>query len=107
MHQERLKCSHLLIIKRPYKGKQVTTVSVRELKARASEILRNLESSGEEVIITRRGKPCGKLVPIKGYPQKKQSLRSVRDSLTFLPDLGFEEIQALIKSTWEEPGHLP
>ena len=39
------------------------TYSVREAKARLSEILRGLEA-GDEAIITRRGKPCGRIVPI-------------------------------------------
>ena len=37
-------------------GAHMTTYSIREFKARVSEILRDLDS-GDEVIITRRGKP--------------------------------------------------
>ena len=39
---------------------RTTTYSIREVKARLSEILRDLDY-GEEVIITRRGRPCGRL----------------------------------------------
>ena len=39
---------------------RTTTYSIREVKARLSEILRHLDY-GEEVIITRRGRPCGRL----------------------------------------------
>jgi len=41
----------------------MATYGIREFKARASEILRNVEA-GEEVVITRRGKPCGKLTGV-------------------------------------------
>ena len=68
----------------------VTTVSVRELKAKASEILRNLEElpSGE-VIITRHGKPWAKLVSLKGKPEgiPWSQRKSLRNTLTHLPEL--------------------
>ena len=38
----------------------MATYGIREFKARASEILRNLEE-GEEVVITRRGNRAGNL----------------------------------------------
>lgn len=40
----------------------MATVGVRQLKSQASEILRRVED-GEEIIVTRRGKACAKLVP--------------------------------------------
>ena len=49
-----------------------STYSIREFKAKVSEILRDLED-GEEVIITRRGKPCGKLTGIR--PSEKRTSR--------------------------------
>ena len=42
----------------------MTTYSIREFKARVSEILRDLDQ-GAEVIITRRGKPCGRLTSVE------------------------------------------
>jgi len=79
----------------------VTTISIRELKARASEILRGLESSGQEIVITRRGKPCAKLVPVKGEMEgKKKSLRTLRGAFTPMPDIEFEELQKMIKDMW-------
>ena len=85
----------------------MTTITVRELKAKASEILRNLESSREEVIITRRGKPCGKLVPWRDEQQGTKSLRSLRGALSFLPDANFQDFVE-VKDVWEPrvpPGH--
>jgi len=40
------------------------TASIRELKAKASELIASAKR-GEEVIITSNGQPCAKLVPIE------------------------------------------
>ena len=77
----------------------MATYGIREFKARASEILRNLEE-GEEVVITRRGKPCGKLT---GVPPSAENpaLTALREKYSSLPDLDFEEFQATIKGLWK------
>ena len=77
----------------------MATYGIREFKARASEILRNVEA-GEEVVITRRGKPCGKLT---GVPPSEENpaLTTLREKYSSLPDLDFEEIQATIKGFWK------
>ena len=77
----------------------MATYGIREFKARASEILRNLEA-GEEVVITRRGKPCGKLI---GVPPSEENpaLMALREKYSSLPDLDFEELQAAIKGLWK------
>lgn len=40
------------------------TIGVRDLKAHASELLREVEISGTEFIITVRGRPVARLEPI-------------------------------------------
>ena len=50
----------------------MTTYSIREFKARVSEILRDLDD-GEEVIITRRGRPCGRLTTVQHPSEGKPS----------------------------------
>ena len=40
------------------------TIGVRELKAQASELLRQVAGSGSEFIITVRGRPVARLEPI-------------------------------------------
>lgn len=84
----------------------MTTYGIREFKSRVSEILRNLEN-GEEVIITRRGKPCGKLtlVPLPEVDGKR-SLATLRGAFRdTLPTATWEDFQE-IKKIWE-PRPLP
>ena len=83
----------------------MTTVSIRELKAEATRILRHIEETGEEVVITRRGTPCGRLTPIGPGSKPKRSLRSIRDSLLKLPDAECQDFLD-IKDIWQA-GALP
>lgn len=83
----------------------MTTYSIRELRAKAGQILDSL-AEGEEVIITRRGKPCGKLVAVAEEQEQaeKLPLHTLRDAFAGLPDLSYEEIQALrdeMNETWQ------
>ncbi len=48
----------------------VTTVGVRELKARLSAYLRRVKG-GATVIITERGRPIGRIVPLAGSPEER------------------------------------
>ena len=77
----------------------MTTYSVREFKAKASAILRGLQD-GDEVIITRRGKPCAKLTPVPPPDSDKPSLATLEGALTFLPDATYEDLLE-VQSTWE------
>lgn len=77
----------------------MTTYSVREFKSRVSEILRSL-NDGEEVTITRRGKPCARVTPVNPAAERKPSLGSLRGALTDLPDATYEDFLE-IKSVWD------
>ena len=83
----------------------MTTISIRELKAEATRILRHIEKTGEVVVITRRGTPCGLLTPIKQSSKSKKSLRSIRNSFSKLPNAEYQDFLN-IKGIWE-PGALP
>ena len=76
----------------------MTTYSVREFKAKVSEILHALED-GEEVIITRRGKACARLTHVQSDEKRPvTSLRGIfRDRL---PDLTWEDFVEA-KKIWE------
>ena len=77
-----------------------TIYGVREFKAKVSEILRDLDN-GEEVVITRHGKPCAKLVHVDdGAPKPASALKSLRELGRRLPDATWEDFQEL-KKTWE------
>ena len=78
----------------------MTTYGIREFKAKASEILRELDA-GEEVIITRRGKPCAKLTYVEAETEdKKRPLSVLRGSMPFLPDATWEDFMEA-KKIWE------
>ncbi len=48
-------------------------VSVHEAKTHLSRLLRRI-ASGEEVMISRSGKPVARLVPIRGEPSRQLGL---------------------------------
>lgn len=75
------------------RGSVVTTYGIREFKARASEILRTL-ADGEEVIITRRGKPCGKLIAMPPPGREKGSVKTLMGAFKgILPEATYEDFQ--------------
>lgn len=81
------------------------TIAVRELKARASELLRQVEE-GEEFLVTRYGKPCARLVPADGAEGPRTKLPALlgiyRDRL---PPLTWDDFLEA-KRIWE-PKPLP
>ena len=77
----------------------MTTYSIREAKAHLGEILRDLDR-GEEVIITRRGRPCGRLTAVDSGADDKSSLAMLRGALSQLPDADYQDFQD-IKGIWE------
>ena len=83
----------------------MTTYSIREAKARLSEILRDLDQ-GEEVIITRRGRPCGRLTAVDTTADDRPSLATLRGALTDLPYAEYQDFQD-VKGIWETRAELP
>ena len=83
----------------------MTTYSIREAKARLSEILRDLDH-GEEVIITRRGRPCGRLTAVDTAVDDRPSLATLRGTLTDLPDAEYQDFHD-VKGIWETRAELP
>ena len=79
----------------------MTTYGIREFKARVSEILRDLDE-GDEVIITRRGRPCGRLTAMPHPTDDKPPLSSLRGAMADLPDASYEDFLE-IKALWR-PG---
>ena len=83
----------------------MTTYSIREAKARLSEILRDLDH-GEEVIITRRGRPRGRLTAVDTAVDDRPSLATLRGGLSELPDAEYQDFQD-VKGIWETRAELP
>ena len=79
------------------------SVGVRELKANPSEILKLLEENpGLEIVITRYGKACAKLVSLRGQKEEvpweqRISLRGIWANRHALSDADFAEA----KRIWE------
>ncbi len=82
----------------------MTTYGIREFKARVSEILRDLDEE-DHVIITRRGRPCARLIPVCDVADERPTLRSLRGAVTDLPDASYEDFLE-IKAMWS-PGTPP
>jgi prevent-host-death family protein len=79
---------------------QARTISVRELKARASELLRELEQTGQEALITRRGTLWGRLVPLARQEKAAGPKRILRNSYRDLPELTEDDFQEA-KRLWQ------
>ncbi len=60
----------------------MTTCTVAEAKAHLSELLARVES-GEELVITRRGRPVANLTPVRPVkrPPDWQAIRAFRESM--------------------------
>ena len=82
--------------------KNVTTITVRELKSKASELLRQFQEDPTlEIVITRHGKPCAKLVPLEKWEGVPASERiSLRDTWAGMHDLSEADF-AEAKRIWE------
>ena len=66
------------------------TYSISEFRAKASEILGNLEE-GQEIVMTRRGKPFGRLTAAKPPIDRKRSLKALKGSMASLPDASYQD----------------
>ena len=55
----------------------MTTISLAEAKAGLSELLNKVER-GQEVVITRRGHPIARLLPVQKAKQRLRSLEAFR-----------------------------
>lgn len=69
------------------------TIGIRELKARASEIIREMQATGAEFIITSRGRPVARIEPLAlaDAPEATDGMGGLLGALTDLPDLTWED----------------
>lgn len=62
-----------------YAGHMTMTVPAGEFKAKCLALLDQVAQTGEEVVVTKRGKPVARLLPLEEPP-------SVKGSVTYLVD---------------------
>ena len=76
----------------------MATYSIRAFKANVTKILRSLDD-GDEVIITRRDNPCGRLTSMAS-DFDKPSLATLRGAFANLPQASYKDFLEA-KSIWE------
>ncbi len=65
------------------------TVSKSKLKAKLLEFLRQVESEGEDIIVTDRGKPVVKISQYAKTPSTEELFREMRGKIQYFEDLTF------------------
>ena len=79
----------------------MSTCTVAEAKAHLSELLARVER-GEELIITRRGRPVAQLSPV--HPVKRppdwQAIRAFRESLPIMEDPATDLVRGMRDSRY-------
>ena len=83
---------HNVLPRHRYAADNMTTYSIREAKAHLSEILRDL-GRGDVVIITRRGRPYGRLTAVEPVAAAELSLATPRGALSELPDVDYQDFR--------------
>ena len=73
------------------------TISKSELKANMLRVFREIEASGEELIVTDRNRPALRIQPITRKRTVEDVFGSVRGELTF-----YEDINAPTIDEWPE-----
>lgn len=81
-------------------------IGVRELKAHASAVLREVCETGVDYVISVRGRPIARIEPLllEGFPLGLDGMGSSRGTLSGLPRLDWDDFAAA-KSLWQ-PGLL-
>ena len=79
-------------------------IAVRELKAHASEVLRTVEDTGAEFVITVRGRPVARLDPlgIAGDEQPIDGTGGLRGALSDSSRMEWRDF-VNAKKLWEPP----
>ena len=72
------------------------TISKSKLKAKMLEIFRNLEASGEELIVTDHGKPVLKIMPVKQENTVAELFSGLQGKVSYAEDIN-QPTQAALK----------
>jgi prevent-host-death family protein len=75
------------------------TIPAGEFKAKCLKLMDEVEKTGEELIITKRGKPIAKLVPANVAAERPRSIiGSMKGTVTILGDI----VGPVIDPGWED-----
>ena len=80
-------------LKHNYREGSMTTLLISEFKAKCLAVLDRVHTDGETVLITRRGKPLAKVVPVTGPVAGQRTLGALAGEAPSKGDLvhvGFE-----------------
>ena len=77
-------------------------IGIRELKANASAVIREVQESETEVIITVRGRPVARIEPLtaEAGPAPTDGMGGLRGALSDFPRLEWEDFVAA-KRLWD------
>ena len=75
----------------------INTISKSKLKAKMLKIFRDLEASGEELIVTDHGKPVLKILPIKDKMTVDELFGDLQGQVSY-----YEDIDTPTLSEWDE-----
>jgi antitoxin (DNA-binding transcriptional repressor) of toxin-antitoxin stability system len=73
------------------------TISKSKLKAKMLEIFRQIEASGNEIIVTDHDKPVLKIIPIKQKTAVTAVFGDLQGQVTYLEDINTPSLQE-----WED-----
>ncbi|HEY2509893.1 MAG TPA: type II toxin-antitoxin system Phd/YefM family antitoxin [Polyangiaceae bacterium] len=77
-------------------------VPAGKFKATCLELMERVAATGEPIVITKRGKPVARLVPVRDEQPHQSRFGSGKDTILYLaPD---EELTAPFPVTWDSLG---
>ena len=71
--------------------------AITEFKAKCNSLLRDVQSSGEPLLVTRRGQPMVRIEPLRQAPRHGRRLGLLKGRLEFHGDL----VEASSTDDWE------
>lgn len=75
------------------------TIAITEFKARCIGLLRHVQSSGEPLLVTRRGQPVARIEPLESAPRQKSRIGLLKGRLIAQDDLDLVEASSI--DDWE------
>ncbi len=78
------------------RARGVRTIKTSEFKARCLKLMDEVEESGEEVVITKHGRPVSRLVPFREKPnmpfgRNRDRIRILGDIVAPMPNEWFDD----------------